>query len=510
MLNTLKKRPEIVFGFLITIAYCAVFLIIGERSFWIDEAMLALAVKETPIDRLQPLAWYEQATPLAHYFLSKALISAFGDSDFWLRLPSSLIFLAAIYFSLIGITDKYQKIATIFLVFMSPDIFRYSTEYKHYIFEFAFSLIIVISWQAINKRTYFWIYAACILLSIIATYSVVFVVLSIFLTEFMRNRNMTRRFVFNWSILHIIYGTLFLALYFNYIRPSIFYQLQNWPEIYSVGLLSVHWNDYVLWLRPVALSIHLMGGKLFFLFLMLLIAVATYVFKAKLNHVSYRSKSLFLLFATLIVIIYAVSLAGFYSLQQKRHFLFAVPIFILCIASLLNDVVKLKRKAFWAMCGVAFALGILFHSQYQYSFQETRNIVRRSAHAIDIVFAGAQPAFFWYGGVYGVHSGRIGDINPKTAVRLTAGASVDEMERTLEIPGAWSWLWSLRNRGEFSVYIDWLVKTVSERKSTNILFAHYTFGGEYLAEFESKLPIRCKLSVLDKDVNALVFHVECM
>ena len=174
--------------------------------------MLALVVNVTPIDRLQTLAWYEQATPLAHYFLSKALISAFGDSDFWLRLPSSLIFLAAIYFSLIGITDKYQKIATIFLVFMSPDIFRYSTEYKHYIFEFAFSLIIVISWQAINKRTYFWIYAACILLSIIATYSVVFVVLSIFLTEFMRNRNMTRRFVFNWSILHIIYGTLFLAL----------------------------------------------------------------------------------------------------------------------------------------------------------------------------------------------------------------------------------------------------------------------------------------------------------
>lgn len=510
MLNTLTKRPEIVFGFLITIAYCAVFLIIGERSFWIDEAMLALAVKETAIDGLQPLAWYEQATPLAHYFLSKALINAFGDSDFWLRLPSSLIFLLAIYFSLIGITDKYQKIATILLVFMSPDILRYSTEYKHYIFEFAFSFIIVISWLAINKRTYFWLYASSIVLSIIATYSVVFVVFSIFLTEFMRNRNMTRRFVFNWGVLHIIYGTLFLALYFNYIRPSIFYQLQNWPEIYSVGLLSVHWNDYVLWLRPMALSIHLMGGKLFFLFLMLLIAVAIYVFKAKLNHVSCRSKSLFLLFATLIFIIYAASLAGFYSLQQKRHFLFAVPIFILCIASLLNDVGKLKRKAFWAMCGVAFALGILFHSQYQYSFQETRNIVLRSAHAIDIVFAGAQPAFRWYGGVYGVHGDRIGDINPKTAVRLTADANVDEIGRTLEIPGAWSWLWSLRNRGEFSVYIDWLVKTVSERKTTNILFAHYTFGGEYLAEFESKLPNRCKRSVLDKDVNALVFHVECM
>src|SRR3569833_1843257 len=104
MLNTLKKHPEIVLGFLITIAYCAVFLIIGERSFWIDEAMLALAVKETPIDRLQPHAWYEQATPLAHYFLSKALISAKSDSDFWLRQPNNKKKKAAKKKTKIGIT----------------------------------------------------------------------------------------------------------------------------------------------------------------------------------------------------------------------------------------------------------------------------------------------------------------------------------------------------------------------------------------------------------------------
>ena len=96
LFNSNKKISANIY-LLITIAGAIIiFTTIGFRSFWIDEAMLALAVKATPIEHFVPLVLYEQATPILHFFTSKVVLYIFGDSDAWLRLPSILIFLISI------------------------------------------------------------------------------------------------------------------------------------------------------------------------------------------------------------------------------------------------------------------------------------------------------------------------------------------------------------------------------------------------------------------------------
>src|SRR6476660_9658851 len=60
--------------------------LVANRNLWIDEAMLALnLIERTPAQLLQPLDW-NQGAPAGFLLAVKATISAFGASEWALRL----------------------------------------------------------------------------------------------------------------------------------------------------------------------------------------------------------------------------------------------------------------------------------------------------------------------------------------------------------------------------------------------------------------------------------------
>lgn len=492
---------------LVIVLFCGVaFAWLATRSFWIDEAMLALAVKGTDSHWGNSLALYEQATPFGHYLLSQLLLANFGNSDIWLRVPSMAIFFCALLLAMSLMRDVRLRVLLLLLVFAAPDVARYATEYKHYIFEFAFALVIVAAWLEGGTRVGSRLYMGAILLSIFFTYSVVFVVFAIFLHEaavrWQQNRTAWRR----WVVAHAVYGALFLSFHLLHVRPSTALQLANWREAYQPGLLSLHWSEPAVWLKlPVALY-QALGRKSAVLLLAGFVAAAC-LFSAARPQLSARTLKLLQAGGLACGVIYLASLAGLYPINDVRHFLFAAPLFFVLLASVMSDLSRFDIRIFLALAGFGIAIAAISHAHFPYRFQESRALLHRSAHAVNVVFVGGQPAFDWYvTDAYGIKPPVSGRINAISATRLNADPSVERMPVLLAAPGAWPWLWSLRQQNLFPVYLDWLARVARGKGSANILFMH---DAGFLQHFLARLPAGCSYALVDADRGSVIVNINC-
>ena len=473
--------------------------------------MLALAVKATPIEHFVPLVLYEQATPILHFFTSKVVLYIFGDSDAWLRLPSILIFLISINIGVRMLWSTPQRVALLVFVFSSPEIIRYSSEYKHYIFEFSFSLAIISAWLAGRHKSGYKIYAICALASIFLTYSVVLIVFSVFFTQFLFEKiDIKNDFLRKWFVFHLFYGSVFIALHLFVNKPSVYLQITNWPQVYNPGLLSENWMQYKSWLRlPQGLFLALGGDDTVASF-SLLAMFGIYFSFVKFNKYSVFAKKSILLLILMTASIYIFSLLGVYPIQSSRHLLFAAPSVLFVMIGLFNNVANFN-KIFAALLILLFVIiGILNNYKKQYIFQESENIIRSHKKEINAVFLGAQPAYGWYAGDYERSHEIIGEVNDASALRLVSDVSVKTMGDKIHISGAWPWIWSFRGSNDFEEYITWLAHSSSRGKSTNILFSqHIDDKFDYMKVFISKLPPECSSSILAKDVGVYLLSVSC-
>jgi hypothetical protein len=111
-----------------------------NREFWLDEAMLAAGVRDlTPLQLLGKLP-YCQVAPLGILLLTKALTLGFGQSEMIYRIPMLLASLYAVYRIYIR-HDIYESPMLILLV--STVFVYYSSEFKQYIFDFLFAVILI-------------------------------------------------------------------------------------------------------------------------------------------------------------------------------------------------------------------------------------------------------------------------------------------------------------------------------------------------------------------------------
>ena len=112
-----------------------VFAYARNQSLWIDEAMLALnVVYRTPAELLQPLD-LNQGAPVGYLLMSKAMVLAFGGSEYALRGISLLAGLASVVvFTKLAYQALSQQAARIAvsLFALSPFLIGYSAEFKQY------------------------------------------------------------------------------------------------------------------------------------------------------------------------------------------------------------------------------------------------------------------------------------------------------------------------------------------------------------------------------------------
>ena len=116
---------------------------IGNRSFWIDEAMLGLNMSRSFRELLKPLD-YGQMSPILFLYAAKIPTLFLGIKDYVLRIVPLLAGLGSLYvFYLLSkkILNKSIAIIALLLFIFSESLIYYSTEFKQYSLEVFFAVL---------------------------------------------------------------------------------------------------------------------------------------------------------------------------------------------------------------------------------------------------------------------------------------------------------------------------------------------------------------------------------
>ncbi len=137
--------PALVVVGLVGVALRLRMLLIG-RSFWLDEAMLALNICGRSFgDLLKPLS-YDQGAPIGFLFAERAAVLALGPTELALRLFPFLASIAAL--ALVGrlcgtIGGRWAAVVGVALAGVSPALIYYSGELKQYSSDVTLALLIL-------------------------------------------------------------------------------------------------------------------------------------------------------------------------------------------------------------------------------------------------------------------------------------------------------------------------------------------------------------------------------
>lgn len=108
---------------------------VQNRNLWIDEAMLAInLVERSPARLLEPLDW-NQGAPAGFLLAAKATISAFGASEWGLRLlpfAGSVVGLAGFAWVSRRVLPTHAASLAVALAAINPSLISYSSECKQY------------------------------------------------------------------------------------------------------------------------------------------------------------------------------------------------------------------------------------------------------------------------------------------------------------------------------------------------------------------------------------------
>lgn len=210
-------------------------------NFWVDEAMLAYSVSNRSIWELaaSPLAW-NQSTPLFYIYIVKLISIVLGNNEFTLRLCSLLAYcfllLAFWYLAKRVLHHQYPVLETAFLAGV-PIIMGYATEFKPYMLESCFVLIVLILyfWYR-EKRIKWYRFIGLSALGIGFGNPVCFILGGVLLVEFLtgcREKNVKR--IRQSTIGGMIIFGIFLMYYLFWLKPVI-----------NDGYMVDFWQDYRL------------------------------------------------------------------------------------------------------------------------------------------------------------------------------------------------------------------------------------------------------------------------
>src|SRR5262245_40705023 len=117
--------------------------LVSDRCLWLDEAMLALnLVNRSPRQLLEPLDW-NQGAPVGFLLAVKGTISAFGASEWALRLVPFLASCAGLFgFAWVArrLLPTYSALIAMGLLALSPYLISYAAECKQYASDAAIAI----------------------------------------------------------------------------------------------------------------------------------------------------------------------------------------------------------------------------------------------------------------------------------------------------------------------------------------------------------------------------------
>lgn len=341
---------------------------LANRSFWADEAALALNIVDRSfIGLTQPLG-YHQAAPVGFLFIEKALILLFGSRDYILRIFPIFAGILGIYL-IYRITSDYFGAFGLFALsmfaFNSWMIF-YSSELKQYGSDVMVTLLLIyLSLRCLKEdpqiRDFIWLGVAgtaAIWLSHVAVFILPGIGLALVVEKYARHRNIPFTWLFCLgSAWFISFGLDYLLVlqytaadkYFQSFWQKSFLPLPPWDNpawlvnVYGKFLLVLlgRTDLLLMYLIPVLAVI---GGLLFFK----------------------RSQSMALILIFPFIMTMAASAWQKYPLTY-RFMLFLVPLTLLLMAEGIGGIylfiAKRQRMVAVLLCGIPVSIMLLFSMQ---------------------------------------------------------------------------------------------------------------------------------------------------
>lgn len=482
---------------------------VGQRALWLDEAMLTVAIRDTSWKDLLNLQSYNQATTLGHLVAVKAMMLVSDQPDFPMRAVSAL-FVGAGVISLCrsfeGAGSSWS--ARFFLIMCCGSLMfpRYASEIKPYALDFGFACGIIGGYIGARRNGNWRQFGFWSCLSVIFSYSCVFVVTGILVTNALTFANMPGKGLRNRSFL--FWGSTYVLafgcwhLFVN--QPATAAQMSGFSFVYQASLLANSPASIVLWLHPLTCILVLFGLPLGLWSLFLFV---THIHRIKSSWDEDWCCLLRVLIVCL-VLIYAASLAGLYPLRETRHFFFLLAIWMAAAAATVA-----KQAARHAVFVIIFAIALSFNfAQSALTPSHVESDIQSAASGfereITHVYPEAQPGFEWY--YPGELEKKAGYVEKRTGplfdIHTISGDSWGESQ-TL---GAWPSLWKLKSEGRWSEIQHWFARSMYEKGSGYVLFSDETLDApEIKAALLAKVHEKCATEVARQVKSTYVIRFTC-
>jgi hypothetical protein len=304
-----------------------------DRSLWVDEALILVNIAKLDfLDMFKPLPYYDQASPLIPMFYQKLIYKLSNGNFFILRLCTLLLSFTFVIMFLCQIAKEKEKeldwkiwLSTLTLPMYT--FLYYSTEIKHYIFEFTSSLFLILSFiyylkNKNNKAFLFSLAALSLGFSNIIPIGIILVV--IFALKFI-NKEKSYDY-FKYFIISLV---IVLAKYF-YMKYLTSYQISVHDVYLSKGLIQDT--------KSLISSVIDAHGK--YLTFLTAISLLYGLFTSKENKFY---KNFLLLYLIIVTSVLILKISSLYPVISGRHVFWLVP-FSITLSSLFIKSVISKGK----------------------------------------------------------------------------------------------------------------------------------------------------------------------
>jgi hypothetical protein len=376
-----------------------------------------------------------------------------------------------------------------------PEVANQAAEFKHYIFEFLFSTLLICSFLKIGETKLNFFSVA--VLSVLFGFSTILVYFSVFICSLFVTPLKKK-----WVIQNILFIGFYLVLYLSIIKPSVYFQFLNWKHVYDEGFLSKNLGSLDLWMKMPKALIKGSSSRL-----IVLSCAGTIFGIVKRDQQVIKILSVFLI---LVFGVYIASLLGLYSIQQSRHFLFLIPFLIFIFLASFRTF--LENKFFLTLIFLFTVFNLISLNRKVNSREKFENVISEINQSKKILlFPGAQPTYLWYKNDSGsqILPPAYPVINPITVAKSNSGIINRHL---IESAGAWSKvIQDLNSPSEGLKYIDFLTSLLIKGKNT-VFFDQSKFGGKefyWVEVFKKKIVNDCSIINEVKSETTVALILDC-
>ena len=365
-------------------AICILF-VIGDRTFFMDEAMLALSVVQRPFSGLiaERLVW-EQSAPVLYLYISKLIGAAGGYSEFSLRLLSLISYIGVLYTSYYIskhlIIFKYPLLCTA-IIASFPILIKYSNDFKPYMLDSFMVLYLLIIYHIITTKKISRLWLAPIFsFSIWLSNASCFLIAAILIIDSLYTLRQKEYKQLLYTCFIGLFSLLSLLVYYYFwLKPVIDAGFMNyyWQDSkFELFFFRSEWQYYTLIYKQLKPFISVIGRMATVISIVAFCGAFFFSFINKNKYIN--------IFFTMIVIIAVASHLGYYPINS-RLMLFLYPIIGIFLTYTISSILLYNIKTINIFCFIFIVIILVLN--FPRAYITDRSQIYSHQHEIKYIYS---------------------------------------------------------------------------------------------------------------------------